>query len=298
MNDNVDRRIATWLAEQFVEHRPDELLDRVLQTTSRRRPRPARLGRLGGHHLSPTTSAPGVARQWKERPVNRALGLVAAVATIAIVAVIGYAIFAPPGSGPGGAPTPSPTPTAIASPSRIGPLAPGAYHSVTFKPELRFEVPAGWSNTADDRDGYALERSGTAVRVTGGRVLGNNANDCEGLFDQNAPTSVDGTVAALATDPRFTLDTHQPITVGALSGQLLDIHLAATWTGTCNFSAGKPAAILLTAANPPGPVISLVGDERMRLILLDSAEGLISIGVEPSLTPEAQALIDTFEFTR
>lgn len=301
MNDNIDRRIASWLAEQFVEHRPDELLDRVLQTTSRQRPRPAWLGRLRGHHLSPTTTSPGMVRQWKEQPMNRALGLVAAVATIAIVVVIGYAIFAAPGSGPGGSPTPptpSPTASPIAAPARIGPLAAGAYHSVTFTPELRFEVPAGWSNTTDERDSYTLERSGTAVRIAGNRVLGNNVNDCEGLFDDNAPTSVDGTIQALAIDPRFTLDTHQPITVGALSGQSFDIHLAATWTGTCNFSAGKPAAVLLTAADPPGPVISLVGDERMRLILLDSAEGLISIGVDPSLTPDASALIDTFEFTR
>ena len=167
---------------------------------------------------------------------------------------------------------------------------------MTFLPELRFEVPQGWSNTADEHDSYTLERSGTAVRIAGKRVLGNNTNNCEGLFDNNAPTSVDGTIQALASDPRFTLDGHQPITVGGLSGQSFDIHLAATWTGTCNFSAGKAAAVLLTSAAPPGPVISLVGDESLHLILLDSARGLISIGVDPSVTPEAQAVIHTFAF--
>jgi hypothetical protein len=328
MNDNigVDRRVASWIDDQFPEREPAGLLDRVLDETNQRRPRPSWLGRVAGHHLTSTTSLPGVLRHRKEHPMKGNLRLVLGLGAIAVAAAVGLSLFAsraiPDVGGPRATSSPSlaPSPTSPAA-ARIGPLEAGAYVTVDFEPGLKFVVPAGWNVLGDGPSTFVLQgpddgqpgascpdatpSSGDAcvvhhniITVTAKRAVGSNAEDCEGLAIADSPTSVAGMIEVLSTDPRFVMSAPSEVTFGAFSGQTFDIRLAETWTGTCKWSAGAPAAIVLTAVEPPASFEGVMGPEQLGVFLLDSEDGVVSITIDPYFRTEAHAVVDTFEFGR
>jgi len=218
-------------------------------------------------------------------PSRRAAATVAAVFIVAIGAIYLFR----PSSGPGvGGPNASHSPAASPSPS----ASPSSISSVTFKPTLSLVAPAGWTGSDGDRT-FILEaptassEAGNSVGIMSGPFVRFNDPDCESNAPAAVGTSVAEVVATLAGDPRLDATSPQPATVGDLTGQMLDIQVASTWTGTCAWSGGKPA-VLIVSATDTGPAFGTGGTGRDRYIFLDVGESIVAINIG---TPDAS----TFE---
>jgi hypothetical protein len=247
---------------------------------------------------------------------------------------VGWNIFrGSPDSDVGGpAITPSPPPTAVPSAlenpvpvAAVGPLAEGRYAAGRLLVGLQYTVPAGWGVVDDEPSLYVLQRfppESAAYPHEGGvycpsteddwgascsnrysqiviqsdPVLATNGRECEGLAAVGAPTSVDGMMATLGADPRFALRAQKSVMIGRFSGQAFDIRIAPAWTETCNWSDGKPAALIFTVAQPPGPVFGITNEELEHVILLDLGEHIVSIGFRQGWRVEAESIVSTFEF--
>jgi hypothetical protein len=192
------------------------------------------------------------------------------------------------------------------SPATAGTLTPGFHRSVAFTPRLEFELPAGWTIIADGRDAYLLARgpgAQPAIVVQRNQVIGTNAQQCAGLAAPGASATVDGIVAAMMSDPRLQTSDAQPAAIGGVTGRVVDVQLASGWTGTCKWSGGQPAALVLTAAEPPGPFFGLGGHERAQLVLLDVGTDVVSIVIDSpdgsdfdELVSQATPILRTFRF--
>jgi hypothetical protein len=246
---------------------------------------------------------------WRTHNVNMNVRAVAGLAAVVILTVgVIYAIGPSSGSGVG-SPVATASPSLTASPT----AAPSreSISSVAFRPALRLDAPAGWVNAEDGDRSFVLlgpiRPSGAPegeLVATRDPVLGDNNSDCEGLPATGAVPSVSEIVAALSNDPRIVTTQVETVTIGGRTGQSLDLQVASSWTGTCKWSGGKPAALLLTVADPPGPFSGLSGTERVRLILLDVGESVVSIGIYSEAGPmfdafiaKATPIVDSMKFS-
>jgi hypothetical protein len=234
----------------------------------------------------------------------------AASMAILVVAVVGCGLDAnqsPSRVSGAASAAPSTSPTASADASAIagvGTLESGTHGSAEFSPALTFEVPAGWMIVDDNDDYYVLGTGDGSIVVQTGPTVASNEQDCAGLAASGRPRTVDAIRDALASDPRFVTST-EPVTISRVEGRSIDIQLAADWTGTCEWSDGSPAALVLTAAQPPGPVFGIGGSERARVILLEIAGDVIAISIDPSdssdvddFLSQAMPVVESFEFDR
>jgi hypothetical protein len=231
----------------------------------------------------------------------------AAVAAVFIVALGAIYLLRPSSGADVGGPTashsPAPSPSPSASPSSIS--------SVTFKPTLSLVAPAGWTGSDGVRtfilEGPAAPAAPSGARnsvgVMSGPFVRFNDPDCENRAPAGVGTTVAEVVATLAADPRLIATSPQPVTVGGRAGQMLDIQVAPSWTGTCAFSGGDPAVLILSASDT-GPAFGTGGTERARYILLDVGGSLVSInagapngsGFE-ALMAEVMPIIQSIRFT-
>jgi hypothetical protein len=244
------------------------------------------------------------------------------MAAIAAFAIVAAAACTPaarsPGSdaGAGAAAAPSSqtaqavptesTGSGASSPGDPGSLSAGSHSSVNFTPGLRFDVPSGWT-TVDDDDGYfVLGRPGTtsAIVLQTQPVIASDDQDCAGLAAPGAARTVDGIVGALRSDARLVTSVALPVTIGRFTGQVVDLQLAPGWTGTCKWSDGKPAALVLTVADPPGPFFGVIGRERVRQFLLEVGNDVVAIGIDSvdgsdfdSFVSLATPIVQSFRFT-
>jgi hypothetical protein len=284
---DIERILGRWLGDGPTEV-PDRVMDVVVDRIGRQSQRNA--WRLDWRRPTMNTS------------LRAAVGL-AAVVILAIGAI--YLRGSPSGSNIGGpAATPSPSPTASPTP------APSlkAFTSSTFQPALRFEAPASWVFN----DG--LRASGLDVPAAspgGGGSIGLMTapfvdfadRDCSDRAPAGLGTSIAEVVAALAGDPRLLTTPPQAVTMGDRTGQTLDIQIASDWSGTCAWSDGMPAVLILSATDA-GPAYGLRGPERARLIFLDVGESVVSIAISPSDASTFEAflaqttpIVDSMRFT-
>jgi len=185
-----------------------------------------------------------------------------------------------------------------------GTLESGSHASATFSPALTFEVPAGWMIVDDNDDYYVLGTGDGSIVLQTGPTVASNGQECAGLAAAGRPRSADAILDALTNDPRFISST-EPVTIGRVEARSIDIQLAADWTGTCEWSHGSPAALVLTAAQPPGPQFGIAGSEHARIILLEVAGDIIAISIDPSdpsdvngFLSQAMPIVESFEFDR
>ena len=201
---------------------------------------------------------------------------------------------------------PSATPT-LAPIGSAGPSSFPIQTSVKFRPVLRFQAPADWVSVDDaDRDfGIAAPDGAEAGSIHVGRdpAIGTNDRDCEGLAAAGLGTTVKEIVAGLNSDARLVVTPATAAVVGGFKGQSLDVRLAPAWTGTCKWSDGRPAALLVTVPDPPGPVFGLDGPEQVRMILLDVGDDVVWIGIDSQdgsgfddLVAQATPIVESFRF--
>jgi hypothetical protein len=125
--------------------------------------------------------------------------------------------------------------------------------------------------------------------------------DCEGRPAAGVGASAAELVAALSADASLTTASQGAVTLGDSIGQSLDIRVAPGWTGTCGWSQGKPAALLLMATDQ-GPGFGVGGTERARLILVDVGTTVVAIVVSSADAPtqnrvlaEAMPVVETIQ---
>ena len=257
---DVERVLEQWLVNG-IDEMPDRVYASVLDRVERQRQRPA--WRL----------------LWKEPHMTTYLQVAAGMAAVAIVAIAGINLA---GSGPrpgAGGPPSSPSPSAEPSPSE----SPTTLSSVSFGPGLRVAAAAGWQIAGDTARAVTLSRTAepsgappTEILVMSGPFVGVADPDCEGRPAAGVGASAAELVAALSGDPSLTTASQGVVALGDTTGQSLDVGVAPGWTGTCAWSQGKPAVLLLMATDQ-GPGFGVGGTEQARLILVDVGTTVVAI---------------------
>ena len=289
-----ERLVEKVLDESAPAAAPDELISAVLAATHDARRWPAWLARVRERPLRVND------RVVVGSPTLRA-AYAASVAAIALVigigGVLGAASILVPREEPGPTPTPTVTPTASPLPIRID--------STLFQPAFTFQAPLGWLKVDEGADYFTFaspDGAGTVVFHTN-PIIASDENECEGLAASGGATTVNGIIASLSGDPRLATSAPIPVAVGDLTGRSLDAQVDPSWTGTCSWSGGHPAALLLTSRVGPGPIFGLQQSEQARIIVVDVGGDVVSIVVEspdPSMfemvTPEAMQMIESIRF--
>jgi hypothetical protein len=211
------------------------------------------------------------------------------------------------------------------------PLAPGTYLTSAFDPfgaptasgQLSYTVPDRWKVKEDLAGAFLLHRlpddsasqpsMDTLIHLfTQARLM---ADYTEGAIcgqSSEAPDvgrGVDDIVAAILARPGVVSTPPAAVNIGGYAGQMLDLHLAPTWTRSCQNPDGPIIAmpLLLGLESERSAGIGLVLNSPVRLILVDLTGGrtmaVAIFGGVPSQpaefegqASEAMPVVESFEF--
>jgi hypothetical protein len=211
------------------------------------------------------------------------------------------------------------------------PMQPGTYLTAAFSPfdapetqgQLSYTVPERWK-VKEDRAAIFLLHHLAADAATDGsgdvfihlftqpRLVADYVNGAACGPTSEVPgvgTGVDDLVAAIIARPGVESTTPSRITVGGYQGEMVDLHLAASWSRGCRTPDASFVALplLLGPDFEIGANFGIGPNSPARLILLDLTGGrTIAIAVfkagpaEPSQleadSGEAMRVIESFEF--
>jgi hypothetical protein len=200
--------------------------------------------------------------------------------------------------------------TPLAAPFTMPPQSPPAYA------RFAYSVPGAWANPEDSPETYVLQPldapENARISLSTDVVPHSQSEPCAEAFEPGVGRTPSAIADWLATLPGLVVTAPAPITVGGLSGVMLDLSVAPGWTLTCQSSQGGPHISTFTDSNPgtgsdfpwAGPDWTVAGEEKARYILLDIGDGralLIDVDAPDeatwdSLILEAMSVIETFEF--
>jgi len=195
----------------------------------------------------------------------------------------------------------SATPAAPACPNPngedcLGPLAAGTYTTTNFQPRLMYSVPSGWDNEEDLRGNFLL-------LPPGANLAGVDAgtSDYLGVYTQVAPdpgcqttpgpANLDpqSIVACFASRGSLFTTKPEPVTIGGLTGYVLDLKVAA----------GRGAGGLLIGLQPSGFEHGIGPGLTIRLYLLGLRGGSLGIEIDDLGSVDLAAyskVVETFRF--
>jgi class 3 adenylate cyclase len=219
------------------------------------------------------------------RPVLLGGGGVAIVLVIAIAFLAGSQFLAKPGA------LPSPTAAPTIQPLVIGPLPIGTYRSREFQPAVAFDiVDQGWTANRDRAEVLGLVRdSAPRGSLSLLRVQEVIANPCvEGGEGTQTDPGAAELLAQLQALPHLALANQQPIQVGGIAGQQVDVTVADGALAACGGLVGGEAAIFSAG----GEVWSATPGERFRLISVGVNDQALTIllSTDWTQTPSVQEL--------
>jgi hypothetical protein len=174
---------------------------------------------------------------------------------------------------------------------------------------VTLEVPAGWRLT--ERADYGLAfvpvagPGGDTVRVFYDMRSASRDDQCLEVPEPGSGPAAHDVISGVASAPGVVATPVQPITVGTLRGEVLDVSMSPSWTHACPFSSGQPTVPLIvdTITTAEGPFWGLGPNEKERLvgfdvpgwsnviIVVDSAGGVTF----DTLAAQAMPFIETFE---
>jgi hypothetical protein len=206
-----------------------------------------------------------------------------------------------PASAPASAAAAQPVPTASLMPVCTNPdggeclntVSAGTYTTVAFVPQLSYTVPDAWQNLEDIPGNFLLVAPGyslTGVNAGGSDFIGVytsvKAENRKCSTEQEAGSDQPGvarTPAAIATEfqarPGVVATKPAPASIGGLSGLVMDLHMAASWTGMCFYQPG-PVVQLIGGVPPSGLDHPLIPGLTMRLYLLARGDTTLAIEVD------------------
>jgi hypothetical protein len=189
-------------------------------------------------------------------------------------------------------------------PSCTGPLAPGEHRTDQLYTPMAYTVPFGWQKPLDVPGALNLESDDWVLAILAvwpeWRIAAQSA--CTSDPEPGRGQTVEELVSFLTSHPGLVATTPAAVTIGGLSGQMLDIEAAPTWRGPCG-----PSVNLFTHV---GTVVEDVGwieigqGVTMRLAFLETEGNALTVGIE-ARTPQsfeavaaaAMPIIESFDFT-
>jgi len=192
----------------------------------------------------------------------------------------------------------------------LGELTAGTHSTSTFRPQLTYTVPVGWTNYIDipgivnfvppggDWRGVDPEKSDFVGVMTN---IAPAANGCRG--GQSAIHTPAAYAQWLTRQPGLAVTRPAPVTLGGLSGFVVDIRVRRSWTKTCPWSKGSPVVRVITGRAPTTSQLDHVVIPQpmvMRLYLLSYRNGTLGIEIDALKSTkrlaEYTAVVKTFRF--
>jgi hypothetical protein len=211
----------------------------------------------------------------------------------------------------------------------LGPLEAGTYPSFFFAPRvmslddwapdwgaLRYTVPDGWAATSDWPREYFLEPADwyassarDITRVTRGIYVASHVipfDETGGCAPEpKAALTAEGLANWIAGHPGLDPGEPQAVTIGSLSGWMVDATVDGEWAGICA-AAPAPVAILFGEAGrttTDGRTWGAIAGERNRFILIEPADtGVVLIRISAAdeqfdaLLAQAMPIVESFIF--
>ena len=211
--------------------------------------------------------------------------------------------------------TPGP-PCYLIGPASVcaGEIPPGTYTSIKTQPQVTYTVPDGWQLYSDSPGEFVMLPPGLSYSDFNGvsdaigiysSVAALNrkcSNEAEAGSEEPGVAHTPQAIAAeFASRPGLTTTTPTPVSVGGLQGLVLNIGMAADWTGTCFYSDGGPA-VQLTLGLPPTEIAFSCCPPGyvIRLYLLGWNGGTLAIEVDDASDgahlDAYSAMVDQFRF--
>jgi hypothetical protein len=275
---DIERLVSHWLDDG-----PSQVPDRVIDEMA---------DRIGRQRQRPAWRFP-----WKELTMRPQAFAAAALAAVVVVAVGGFLLLRPsPNGGIGGSSNPSPS--SVASPAASFPsVEPSASQiaSARFRPAVVVTTPARWTANDGDRT-FLLDPpaggpvAGRSIGLMSGPFVTFKDPSCGNQPPAAVGTSVAEVVASVARDPRLVTSSPQPVTIGGMTGQMVDLTVAPTWTGTCEWSAGT-GAVLIVSATVNGPAFGTGATGRDRYTFLDVRGSVVAIDIGTPERPDFEAFL-------
>jgi len=269
-------------------------------------------------------------RPWRlpwRLPMTTQLKLVAGLAAVLVLAVVGYNLLPKLGvGGPGPTPTVAPTPTAPAAATPVptcdtaqscamGTLK-GAIRTTLFDPAFAFSVPTGpadgppaayWQNPFQWIDLYEIDPPTGALSFAVHSIVAipeQNA-DCTHVMKAGAGKGVADWIDFLTTHPGLDTSTPVAVTLPGATGFSIDFVRSPSWTATCPNSVG-PAVVTLTDDNGAQGKVYWTDDQRVTWTILDVAGKTVIITLDSASSDTAHQaalaivnpIIQSFDFTR
>ena len=211
----------------------------------------------------------------------------------------------------------------------LGDLDAGGHLSAIYTPFVRFSdwhytygrfgytVPEGWSNPEDNQDGYVLTPrdgpDGAGVFVFSDVLAHAQGIDPAVGYCLSARAPGVGSSSAAIHDwirslPGIRIDHEEAdVSIGGLSGFMMDLSMQPTWKGTCGGPDEKPGVpMFVNAQTTPDEGLDwrIVGDGRMRLFILSlGPDRTLLIDIEAQdraawegLLADGMQIVESFEF--
>jgi hypothetical protein len=211
------------------------------------------------------------------------------------------------------APTPSATRPACPNPDGgqcLGDLEAGDYSTVDLIPGLSYAVPDGYSNLEDLTGNFILVPTGQTVdTVNNGSsdfigVYGSvvPAADCDSAAPQNFVNTVPNFAKWLASTAGFAISKRHAVTIGGLTGVVLDLRIAKGYAKSCPYSNGRPTRPLMAGINPSGLEHGLDPGVVDRLYLLTNRSNVLAIEVmdvkDAGHLDQYSSMVQAFKFNQ
>jgi hypothetical protein len=250
------------LLRQWLDEGPTRAADRLVETVEER--------------IDRQRQRPAWRFAWRDLFMNRTIGSFAAGAAVVAVALIGYNVLAGQGNDGGGAGAPAPpAPVAVTpspSPTPAPPSeAPHSGDGITVS--FTAATPEGW-----EQGGTTVTKGeDAAVEIFEDRSVMSAYPACVYGPQEGIGRTATEIANALATREGLDVTGPNPVEVGGLTGQVLELSVAEGWDNACDWQEDKTTPIVPTlgAFDEKNNWLfsGVVGDERYRMHVLDRPDG-------------------------
>ncbi len=186
----------------------------------------------------------------------------------------------------------------------LGLIAAGSHHTEVFAPGFSFTMAkTGWENigmSPGDVGLLPLDTPGDEIHF----FVHPKPTKPDGTLDLSVTVSVDGITKWFAADPALTVSPAKAVTIGGLSGKVMDFALAP---GTVSHPSDCPVVtcvnLLIGRSNTWQWDWASLSSERQRMYVLTAKDGVVLIFVDSldgttfdALTKRADTILATVKF--
>jgi basic membrane lipoprotein Med (substrate-binding protein (PBP1-ABC) superfamily)/DNA-binding SARP family transcriptional activator len=192
-----------------------------------------------------------------------------------------------------------------AAPIEVAETPGGTYTTERFEVPLTYTVPPGWE-VFDSTGGVGFDPPGwqgwPPLVVVSGVVAADET--CAPRAQPGVDATAAGIARYLAGHPGLDTSAPQPVGVGGLSGQVIELRQVEGWTGTCDFTGDDPAVPTVLRPDSPDQWVQPAGYEARYYLLDVPGGGVIVVDVEVEgdradwdrVFAQVEPILDSFAF--